>query len=44
MRLVILSRDEQLRIVKGVHVGLGDDPRAKAMASHRGREPLPKTK
>ena len=37
-RLVILSRDEQLRIVKDVHAGLGDNPRAKAMASHRGRE------
>ena len=37
-RLVVISREEQLRIVKDVHVGLGEDPHAKAMASHRGRE------
>ena len=37
-RLVVVGREEQLRIIEDIHVGLGDDPHAKAMASHRGRE------
>ena len=32
-RYVIISREEQLRIIKDIHVGLGEDPHAKAMAS-----------
>ena len=36
-RLVISSKERQ-QIIKDVHVGLGEDPKAKAMASHRGRD------
>ena len=34
-RAVITSRERQHLIIHDVHVGLGDDPNAKAMASHR---------
>ena len=37
-RLVIKSSDERLRIIKEVHEGLGDNEKARAMASHRGRD------
>ena len=37
-RIVINSRDQQLQIIRDVHVGLGGDTKAKAMASHRGRD------
>ena len=37
-RLVVANREEQLQIIKDVHEGLGEDSRAKAMASHRGRD------
>ena len=37
-RLVIKSSEERLQIIKDVHEGIGDDSRARAMASHRGRD------
>ena len=37
-RLVISSKEKQQTIIKYVRVGLGGDPKAKAMASHRGRD------
>ena len=37
-RLVISSKERQQTIIRDVHVGLGDDVKAKAMASHRGRD------
>ena len=35
---VIASSEKQTKIVKDVHAGLGEDSKAKAMASHRGRD------
>ena len=37
-RLVIISRDEQLSVIKDIHAGLGKYPHSKALASHRGRD------
>ena len=37
-RLVIKSQDERIKIIKDIHEGLGDDDKARAMASHRGRD------
>ena len=37
-RLVIKSSDERLRIIKEVHEGMGENEKARAMASHRGRD------
>ena len=37
-RLVIKSKDEQRQIIDDIHKGLGENPKAKAMASHRGRD------
>ena len=38
IRLVISSTDRQRTIISDVHKGLGYDPKAKAMASHCGRD------
>ena len=37
-RLVITSKERQQCIIHDVHEGLGSDPKARAMAAHRGRE------
>ena len=37
-RLVISSKERQQQIIHDIHLGLGEDSRAKAMASHRGRD------
>ena len=37
-RLVITSKERQQTIIHDIHVGLGEDSKAKAMASHRGRD------
>ena len=37
-RLVIKSKDEQRQIIDDIHKGLGENPKAKAMSSHRGRD------
>ena len=37
-RLVITSKERQQCIIHDVHEGLGSDPKARAMAVHRGRE------
>ena len=37
-RRVIMSKEDQQTIIHDVHVGLGEDSKAKAMSSHRGRD------
>ena len=37
-RLVIKSSQEKQQIIKDIHEGIGDHSKAKAMASHRGRD------
>jgi hypothetical protein len=37
-RIVISSTERQKQIIQDIHAGLGENPKAKAMASHRGRE------
>ena len=37
-RRVIMSKENQHTIIHDVHVGLGEDSKAKAMSSHRGRD------
>ena len=37
-RLVIKSKGEQRQIIDDIHKGLGENPKAKAMASHHGRD------
>ena len=37
-RLVISSKEAQQTIIHDIHVGLGEDSKAKAMAGHRGRD------
>ena len=37
-RVVISSKERQRQIVQDIHAGLGENPKAKAMALHRGRE------
>ena len=37
-KLVISSKEKQQTIIKDVYVGLRENPKAKAMASHRGRD------
>ena len=37
-RLIISSTEQQHTIISDVHKGLGHDPKAKAMASHCGRD------
>lgn len=37
-RLVIKSKEERQQIISDVHQGIGDNCKAKAMASHRGRD------
>ena len=39
-QLVIKSSEERLQIIKDLHEGIGDDSRARAMASHRGRDTM----
>ena len=37
-RVVISSKEMQQTIIHDIHVGLGEDAKAKAMAAHRGRD------
>ena len=37
-RVVISSKERQRQIIQDIHADLGENPKAKAMASHRGRE------
>ena len=37
-RRVIMSKEDQQTIIHDVHVGLGEDSKAKAMSSHRERD------
>ena len=37
-RLVIRSPEEKHKIIHDIHEGLGEDPKAKALASHRERD------
>ena len=37
-RVVISSKERQRQIIQDIHAGLGENTKAKAMATHRGRE------
>ena len=39
-RLVIKSKEERQQIISDVHQGIGDNCKAKVMASHRGRDSM----